>query len=182
MCCVFSLCLSPRPVCSLSPAALRSELLAVCLGPGFVRAQEMPLGSWTPNCSWLFAGIQSLSLPGSDQLPILWLLPGLEGDRGAGRLAEKEGQRCEARAGEGHQGLGHVWGPLRAVSAGWDKGLRPWGQTAQGEAGERFSLPFLPPFPRGPPSADFGEAPVAGRPPQPPQGGVLSLGLGEHAD
>lgn len=60
--------------------------------------RKMSLGSWTPTCSWLFAGIQSLSLPGLVQLPNPNHFPqgwrGKEGLEQAGR-GDREGERME---------------------------------------------------------------------------------------
>lgn len=69
----------------------------------------MSLGSWTPTCSWLLAGIQSLSLPGLDQLPNPTPFPqgwrGVEGLEQAGR-GDREGARLEQ--GRGNWGSGCV--------------------------------------------------------------------------
>lgn len=67
----------------------------------------MSLGSWTPTCSWLFAGIQSLSLPGLVQWPNPNHFPqgwrGKEGPEQAGR-GDREGERLEW--GRGYWGAG----------------------------------------------------------------------------
>lgn len=126
----FSLCLSPSPHFLLSPlpppplaSSLRLSwgLQAVCLGVGFVSAQKMSLGSWTPTCSWLFAGIQSLSLPGLVQLPNPNHFPqgwrGKEGLEQAGR-----GDWVRGWNGEGGAGVLAAAGTLGLVRASWDKG------------------------------------------------------------
>lgn len=91
----------PVPISSSFPASpsasCQSSLLAlpaVCLGVRFVSAQEMSLGSWTPTCSWLFAGIQSLSLPSLDQLPNPTCF--LQGWRGIERIYSRLAEKIEA--------------------------------------------------------------------------------------
>lgn len=97
---IFS-CLPASPSASYQSPSLLA-LPAVCLGVRFVSAQEMSLGSWTPTCSWLFAGIQSLSLPGLDQLPSpTCFLQGWRGiERIYSRLAENTETGCGARLGK----------------------------------------------------------------------------------
>lgn len=118
------------PLCE--PAASLRLSPAVCLGVRFVSAQEMSSGSWSPTCSWLFARIQSLSLPWlGPTAKSHSLSPGLEKKRRS--VAHCRGRQRACEAGIGDRVAGH-WlydaGPLRAVSVGRDRGAGPWGQTS----------------------------------------------------
>ena len=154
-------------------------LQAVCLGVRFVSTQKMSLGSWTPTCSWLFAGIQSLSLPGLVQLPNPNHFPqgwrGMEGLAQAGR-GDREGERLEW--GRGYWGAGC----RRRIESGQSQlgqRARPGMDTCTENKGRASSLPLC--FPTyvlpAAPTSEKSQPPL----PQSAQGPVLFPGLREDA-
>lgn len=120
----------PPPPLPAAPSALCSEAASCLSWTGVCQCSGNVARQLDSICSWLFAGIQSLRLPGLDPLPNPLLLLGLEGmggeDRGEGELA----------SGRGYQG--HMGGPWRAGSARW---------TGELEADFPFPPPPFPPCP-----------------------------------
>ena len=102
----------------------------------------MSLGSWTPTCSWLFAGIQSLSLPGLVQLPNPNHFPqgwrGMEGLEQAGRGDRQRG--WEARMGKEVLGC---WLPQAHWE--WSEPAGTKGQAWDGHVYREQGQSFLPP-------------------------------------
>lgn len=112
----------------------------------------MALGSWTQTCSWLFVGIQSLSLLACThcQTPLTSPRLGEAGKRHSG-LVEKIERGCESRIGEGTTRKGSKRDHLDNQCKLGQRSQR-WGQMTQRELGDGLSPPS---FLELPPSLPF---------------------------